>query len=167
MTYSKTFIICGDCKKRYPSDVFMTCPDCARPNNTQNIEIILNEDNNQKILFVLHNSSMLRLLKSFFWSKGYSPVTTNNGEDALEASRRESPDVIVLEKCLPDMDALTVCRRIRTESAVPIIILAPRFSATKDFRDLGLIDIVETIRDLGFKELMKRINSILTEPSNL
>ena len=146
----------------------MTCPNCERPNNTQNIKIFPNEDNNQKILIVNHNLSMLRLLTSFFWSKGYSSITTNNGEDALEAFRRESPDVIVLEKGLPDMDALTVCRLIRTESAVPIIIFAPRFSATKDFRDLGFIDIVGTpFRDLGFKELIKRINSILIDPSNL
>ena len=147
----------------------MACPYCARPTNTQNIEIFLKEDN-QKILIVTPEASMLRLLTSFIWYKGYSVVNTNNNnsEEALEAFCRESPDVIVLDERLPDMDALKVCRRIRTESAVPIIILASTIStisSRKDFWDLGFIDCVSM--PFNPQEIIKRINSILTDPSNL
>ena len=142
----------------------MACPDCARPTNTQNISNSLMEGK-EKILIVDGNAAILQILTTKFCLEGYDPVTYTYGEDALEAFRRESPKVIVLDECLPDMDALTVCRRIRTESAVPIIILAFSISSRKDFWDLGFIDCVS--KPFKPQEIIKRINSILTDPSNL
>src|SRR5262245_6644012 len=57
---------------------------------------------------------------------GMTALRASNGVDALAQARTERPDLIVLDRMLPGLDGLSVCRILRTETAVPIIMLTAR-----------------------------------------
>ncbi len=70
------------------------------------------------------DSSLLRALRLGLQSVGHEVITATNGEQGISQTTLTSPDVVVLDIGLPDIDGLTVCRRIRGWSDVPIIILS-------------------------------------------
>ena len=63
-------------------------------------------------------------------SRGYDVETVGTGEDALKSVASQPPDLIVLDLGLPDIEGTEVCRRVRTQSAVPIIVLSARGAET-------------------------------------
>jgi two-component system KDP operon response regulator KdpE len=81
-----------------------------------------------RVLVVDDDRSLLRALRLGLQSEGHDVTTAETGEQGLSQTALLGPDVVVLDIGLPDIDGLTVCRRIREWSDVPIIIL----SATGD-----------------------------------
>lgn len=77
-----------------------------------------------RVLVVDDDRSLLRALRLGLQSEGHDVTTTENGENGLSQTALLNPDVVVLDIGLPDIDGLTVCRRIREWSDVPIIILS-------------------------------------------
>ena len=75
------------------------------------------------ILVVDDEPAVLKVLVTRLQLAGYEVFSATNGEEAIEAFHKESPDLIVLDVMLPKMDGFAVCRRIRAESVVPIIFL--------------------------------------------
>ena len=75
------------------------------------------------ILVVDDEPAVLKVLVTRLQLAGYQVHQATNGEEAIEAFHKESPDSIVLDVMLPKMDGFAVCRRIRAESVVPIIFL--------------------------------------------
>ena len=72
------------------------------------------------ILVVDDEPAVLKVLVTRLQLAGYEVFSATNGEEAIEAFHKESPDLIVLDVMLPKMDGFAVCRRIRAESVVPI-----------------------------------------------
>ena len=77
-----------------------------------------------KILVIDDDRSLLRALRLGLQSAGHEVTAVENGESGLAHAALLQPDVVVLDIGLPDMDGLSVCRRIREWSDVPIIILS-------------------------------------------
>ena len=77
-----------------------------------------------KVLVIDDDRSLLRALSLGLQSEGHEVSTAVNGESGLSQTAIVSPDVVVLDIGLPDMDGLEVCKRIREWSDVPIIILS-------------------------------------------
>jgi two-component system KDP operon response regulator KdpE len=77
-----------------------------------------------RVLVVDDDRSLLRALRLGLQSEGHDVTTAENGENGLSQTALLNPDVVVLDIGLPDIDGLTVCRRIREWSDVPIIILS-------------------------------------------
>jgi DNA-binding response OmpR family regulator len=80
----------------------------------------------KKVLVVEDNSELLELLRLSFDSAGFSVLTAGNGVAALEMTRKSSPDLVVLDVMLPELDGMAVCDRLRKDSAtagVPIIMM--------------------------------------------
>jgi two-component system KDP operon response regulator KdpE len=75
------------------------------------------------ILVVDDEPAIIRALTTAFTARGYSVVTAATGEEAIDRVMRATPTAIVLDLGLPDIDGVQVCRRIRTWSDVPIIVL--------------------------------------------
>lgn len=79
-----------------------------------------------RILLVDDEEAILKLLRFPLEREGYQVVTARDGEEALEIFAREEFDLVVLDIMLPGLDGMEVCRRIRAQSIVPIIMLTAR-----------------------------------------
>ncbi|MBP2627428.1 MAG: two component transcriptional regulator, winged helix family [Firmicutes bacterium] len=78
------------------------------------------------VLIVDDDIKLVKLLKTYFEKDGFITYCVNDGLDALAAVREKKPDIIVLDLMLPGLDGLGVCRRIRRDSDVPVIMLTAR-----------------------------------------
>ena len=79
-----------------------------------------------KILIVDDEPKIVELVQLYLEKDSYRVVSALDGKTGLELARRERPDLIILDLNLPGMDGLEVCRALRKESNVPIIMLTAR-----------------------------------------
>ena len=77
-----------------------------------------------RILVVDDEIEILRALQRSLTAHGYEVFTAGSGEEALEAIARHRPDLMLLDLGLPGMSGLEVCKRVRAESNLPIIVLS-------------------------------------------
>ncbi len=84
----------------------------------------------QCILIVDDERKLVQGLVAYFEQAGYQTLTAYDGQQALDVARRDAPDLIVLDLMLPQIDGMEVCRRIRRDSDVPIIMLTARVEET-------------------------------------
>lgn len=81
-----------------------------------------------KILVVEDNESVCSMLEMFFIKEGYQGVFVHNGQDGFDRFNKEKWDLIIVDWMLPIMDGVTLCRKIRELSQVPIIMLTAKDS---------------------------------------
>jgi DNA-binding response OmpR family regulator len=114
-----------------------------------------------KILIVEDESVLLDLLTRHLESEGYIVVTASRGDDGLEIARREIPDICVLDVMLPGLDGLSLCRILRRESDMPIILLTAR--AGEVDRVIGLDNGADdyVVKPFSLPELTARIRAAL------
>ena len=79
-----------------------------------------------RVLIVDDDPDFLQLIEFDLKKKGYDTVRANDGEEGLAKATAEKPDLIILDLMMPKMDGLEVCREIRKENQVPIIMLTAR-----------------------------------------
>lgn len=77
----------------------------------------------QVILVVDDEPKVVRLARDYLEKNGFRVITAADGQTALAAARREKPDLVILDLMLPQIDGREVCRILRRESSVPIIML--------------------------------------------
>ena len=94
-------------------------------------------------------------------AEGYAVLHAADGASALELARRDDPAVVILDVMLPDMDGFTVCRRLRRDSAVPIIMLTARGQELDRVMglELGADDYI--VKPFSFRELLARVRATL------
>ncbi|NLC38613.1 MAG: response regulator transcription factor [Clostridia bacterium] len=80
----------------------------------------------RKILAVDDEPDIIKIVDHRLSREGYEVISACDGEEAIEKFRREKPDLVILDLMLPKVDGFEVCRMIREESDVPIIILSAR-----------------------------------------
>lgn len=114
-----------------------------------------------RVLVVDDDPALLRALRLALRAAHHDVITTTNGTDGLEQVTRVSPEVVILDLGLPDMDGMTVCRRIRAWSDVPIIVLSATSSEDRKVAalDEGADDYVT--KPFGMAELEARIRAVL------
>ena len=116
---------------------------------------------NRKILVVDDDRKIVELVSLYLRREGYGVLAAYDGREALELARLKQPDLIVLDLLLPELDGKDVCRLLRTESSVPIIMLTAR--STDDDKlvglDLGADDYVT--KPFNPRELVGRIRAVL------
>lgn len=113
------------------------------------------------ILVVDDEPSIAKVIDHRLSTEGYRVITAGDGEQALKLIREDPPDLIVLDLMLPRLDGFEVCRRVREESAVPIIILSAKgdeLDKLMGFR-MGSDDYVT--KPFSPSELLLRIQAIL------
>jgi len=93
--------------------------------------------------------------------RGYRVVTASDGLEALAAFERESPDLIILDVMMPNLNGFDVCRRIRQISTIPIIVLTALGEESDKVTafDLGADDYLT--KPFGVGELLGRLKAVL------
>ncbi len=91
----------------------------------------------------------------------YHVLVARDGQEALDVARRERPDLIILDVMLPQLDGLEVCKALRRECDVPIIMLTARDAEIDRVvgLELGADDYV--VKPFSVRELMARVKSVL------
>jgi DNA-binding response OmpR family regulator len=115
----------------------------------------------EKILVVDDEPTLLSTLALNLRATGYEVVTASDGASALEAARVESPDLIILDLMMPELDGLTVCRTLRQVSDTPILVLTARTGELDKIVGLeaGADDYMTKPFSLG--ELQARLRALL------
>ncbi len=116
---------------------------------------------NKKVLVVDDDAKTVELVKLYLNRDGYKVLVAYDGVEALRLARESHPDLIVLDLMLPGRDGLEVCRTLRSESDVPIIMLTARTTEEDKLRglDLGADDYIT--KPFSPKELAARIRAVL------
>lgn len=121
-----------------------------------------------RILLVDDETSIQRTLGPLLRSRGYDVDVASTGAEAIRLFGERTPALVVLDLGLPDLEGTEVCRRIRSGSAVPIVVLSARGAEADKVNalDLGADDYVT--KPFGPEELLARIRVALrrvaTEP---
>lgn len=118
----------------------------------------------RRILVVEDNTTTARSLGLFLEAAGFEPVWFANGRDAIREMPAVKPALVLLDLNLPDIDGLEVCRTLRRDSQVPIIMLTARTSEAEIVEGLesGADDYVR--KPFGARELVARIRRSLAAP---
>ncbi|MGI8662141.1 MAG: response regulator [Acidimicrobiales bacterium] len=99
--------------------------------------IARDEGGGETVLIVEDATAIARALSAALSARGYRPIIASSGQAAIDATAIEDPAAIILDLGLPDMDGIEVCRRVRTWSNVPIIVLT---AADDERRRINALD---------------------------
>ena len=115
----------------------------------------------KRVLVVDDDVKTVELVKLYLNRDGYRVLTSYDGVDALHLARESRPDLIVLDLMLPGMDGLEVCRTLRSESDVPIIMLTARTTDEDKLTGLGLGADDYVSKPFSPRELAARVRAVL------
>ncbi len=116
---------------------------------------------NQRVLVVDDDVKTVELVKLYLNRDGYRVITAHDGIAALRLAKESHPDLIVLDLMLPGIDGLEVCRRLRDESDVPIIMLTARTTDQDKLTGLGLGADDYVTKPFSPRELAARVRAVL------
>src|SRR5688572_31231448 len=115
----------------------------------------------RKILVVDDDRKTVDIVRMYLEKDGYQVLAAYDGQSALELARHRQPDLLVLDLMLPRVNGLDICRILRAETTMPIILLTAR--ATEDDKllglDLGADDYVT--KPFSPRELLARVRAVL------
>jgi two-component system, OmpR family, KDP operon response regulator KdpE len=113
------------------------------------------------ILVVDDEAQITRVLRTSLSTHGYDIRVANDGETALEIMKDWTPDLVITDLAMPNMDGLELCRRVRARTQVPIIVLSVRGEERTKVKalDAGADDYVT--KPFGMEELLARVRANL------
>jgi DNA-binding response OmpR family regulator len=114
-----------------------------------------------KILLVEDDKTMRKTLAFNLEKEKYKVIQTGDGSEALDLAREHSPDLVVLDLMLPGLDGLSICRILRNESDVPIVMLTARDGEVDRIIGLetGADDYI--VKPFSLGEFLARIRAVL------
>ena len=118
-------------------------------------------ENKPKILIVDDEENICELVRLYIEKEGFDAIIANDGQEAVAKFNKEKPDLILLDIMLPIKDGWQVCREIRAQSKVPIIMLTAKGETFDKVLglELGADDYV--VKPFEPKELIARIRAVL------
>lgn len=116
---------------------------------------------NLKMLIADDNKQITSVLAQYAKNEGYDVFLAYDGKEALDSFRENKPDIVLLDVMMPALDGFQVCREIRKESSVPIIMITAR---GEDFEkimglDIGADDYI--VKPFSNGEVMARVRAIM------
>ena len=121
----------------------------------------------KRILVVDDKANIRRLLQEYLTEQGYAVTTAENGKLALFTTRREPPDLILLDILMPEMDGYTFLQQYRQEAQTPIIFLTAKLEETDKVigLELGADDYIT--KPFSMRELLARVRAVLRRTSEM
>jgi DNA-binding response OmpR family regulator len=127
-------------------------------------------DNGKKVLVVDDEPNILKVLSGYLQAAGYQVFTAADGLAALEHFRAQLPDFVILDLNLPKMDGIEVCKAIRRETDVPVMMLTARVEEADRLIGLELGADDYMLKPFSPREVLARVKTILrrsnSNPSN-
>lgn len=116
-------------------------------------------------LVVEDDKSVSQLIRLYLAQAGFRVLAAEDGLSGLQMALEDSPDIVLLDLNLPGMDGIEVCRNVRNESNVPIIMVTARVEEDDRLTglDLGADDYVS--KPFSPRELVARVNAVLRRTS--
>ena len=113
------------------------------------------------ILIVEDEFDIRELLEAYLTNEGYKVIAAENGEEALERFHDGHPDLVLLDLLLPGLDGFLVCRAIREESDLPVIMLTALGSEQSELKgfDLRVDDYIA--KPFSMPVLLRRVEAVL------
>jgi two-component system response regulator MprA len=114
-----------------------------------------------QILVVDDDGSITASVRRALVYEGYRVEVSHDGRGALDKALERSPDLVILDVMLPDIDGMEVCRRLRAGGDVPILMLTARDATTDRVRglDSGADDYL--VKPFAYEELLARVRALL------
>ena len=115
----------------------------------------------QKVMIVDDDKNICELLRLYFEKEGFKTAIANDGQTALDISKTEKPDLILLDIMMPGLDGWQVLREIRKYSEVPIIMLSAKGETFDKVLglELGADDYI--VKPFDSKEVVARVKAVL------
>jgi DNA-binding response OmpR family regulator len=115
----------------------------------------------KKILVVDDEQKIVEIIKAYLERDGFQTLTAFDGKTAVDLALNQHPDLVILDLMLPEISGWDVCRRLRKESEVPIIMLTARDEVTDKIigLEMGADDYVT--KPFDPKELVSRVRAVL------
>ncbi len=122
---------------------------------------ISQKDNKVNILIVDDDQDIVQTIKGHLKLEGYETLVAYDGKSAIEIAKSNKPDMIILDLSLPDIDGLMVCKNVRREIDLPIIMLTARDTISDKVLgfECGADDYI--VKPFDFLELSARIKAVL------
>jgi two-component system, OmpR family, response regulator ResD len=114
-----------------------------------------------KVLIVDDEPNIREVVGLYLRRDGHTVVSATDGEEALEAFRESEPDLVVLDLMLPKISGLEVCRRMRTDRRVPLIMLTARGEEEERIVGLSLGADDYVVKPFSPRELAARVAAVL------
>lgn len=113
------------------------------------------------VLVVEDEASLASTLSYNLRKNGFNVISASDGLEGLRAAQRDNPDVIVLDLMLPKMDGLEVCRRLRADSDVPVLMLTAKGEELDRVVGLEMGADDYLTKPFSMRELMARVRALL------
>ncbi len=114
-----------------------------------------------RILLVEDDATIRETVEYNLSRQGYDVIVARDGYEALEIARREAPDLMVLDVMLPGLDGFEVCRILRKESSLPILMLTARTEEVDRVVGLEMGADDYLTKPFSMRELMARVKALL------
>ncbi|MBU3916061.1 response regulator transcription factor [bacterium] len=121
----------------------------------------------QTVLVIDDDEKLNDLLEDYLAKYGFEVISSTHPIEGLELIRSKAPDLVILDVMLPEMDGFEVCKKIRQDSSIPIIMLTARGEITDKVvgLELGADDYLP--KPFEPRELVARIQSVLRRSGNI
>lgn len=114
-----------------------------------------------KILIVDDEVKITEILKAYLERMGFEAFAAYDGKSAIECMRRRKPDLVILDLMLPDISGEEVCRRMRQESNIPVIMLTAKVEESDMIEGLGLGADDYIMKPFSPRNVIARIKAVL------
>jgi DNA-binding response OmpR family regulator len=118
-------------------------------------------DEKSKILVVEDEQTLVETLEYSLRRQGYDVFTAMDGRAALETARKHTPDLVVLDIMLPGLDGFEICRILRQETSVPILMLTARTEEIDKIVGLEVGADDYLTKPFSMRELVARVKALL------
>lgn len=117
------------------------------------------------VLVVEDDENTSSLISLYLEREGFSPITADDGEMALAQAGKHNPDLVILDLMIPKVDGWEVCRRLRKNSEVPVIMLTARSEEIDRVAGLTLGADDYVVKPFSPRELVARVKAVLRRTS--